>query len=414
MDNATHAFVGLAVGELIHRLLPEERDEAKNKTRRGLLLFMCCAASNFPDLDLVLYPLLAKPLGYLLHHRGHSHTFLWEIPQAILLLLGTMILWPRARRLVARDKPARLGMFLTLVLGFILHISMDYLNSYGVHPFAPFDSHWYYGDMVFIIEPIFWSTLGVAVVTTFKNRFLKVFWLLFLLGIPIYATYKQYLPAISLTLLLLAAGAVVAIQSKAKPRDIFALAFSVLAAFVFVIAQGFASSAAKSDLRTHLEAKDATFRVLDSAVNSFPSNPLCWSFTSISVDEHLGTYRVRNGVLSLKPSFLSVKQCSPALFRSSTTVVDSMATEADDVLYFSEFNGNLAETRKLYENDCNFNAWMRFARMPFVTSQAASDMRFSMISPRGNFTTLDFETFKNQACPTNVPQWIPPREDLLN
>jgi membrane-bound metal-dependent hydrolase YbcI (DUF457 family) len=37
-------------------------------------------------------------------------------------------------------------------LGLLLHLGMDYLNVYGVHPFHPFDSRWRYGDMIFIVE----------------------------------------------------------------------------------------------------------------------------------------------------------------------------------------------------------------------------------------------------------------------
>ncbi|RYZ65335.1 MAG: metal-dependent hydrolase, partial [Proteobacteria bacterium] len=366
-----------------------------------------------PDLDLVLYPLIAKPLGYLLHHRGHSHTFLWEIPQALLLFFGTMLCWPKARRLVKSSVPAKRGAILTLVLGFVLHISMDFLNSYGVHPLAPFDSHWYYGDMVFIIEPIFWATLGVAAVMAFKNKYLKAFWLLFLLGIPAFATFKDYLPWLSLALLLASAAAIAIVQARSKPRDVLALSFAVAVAVAFIIVQGFASSRAKEDIKYALEKKDEGFRVLDSAVNSFPSNPLCWSYTTISLNEHLGTYRLRNGVVSLKPDVLPVSKCSPGLFRGYMPDENSPDYRAE-IVYFGSFDGNWAEIKKLNQADCHFNAWMRFARMPYVTSTSAVDLRFAVVSARGNFTALNFENFKNQACPTKVPQWIPPRQDLLN
>jgi inner membrane protein len=38
---------------------------------------------------------------------------------------------------------------------------MDSLNVYGVHPLWPFDPNWYYGDLVFIVEPVFWIGFGV-------------------------------------------------------------------------------------------------------------------------------------------------------------------------------------------------------------------------------------------------------------
>lgn len=86
MDNITHSLIGLGAGELLQRSLPPEADPAQQGLRR-LLLFACWAASNAPDLDLVLKPLLADPLGYLLHHRGHphphTHTVLFALPQAL-------------------------------------------------------------------------------------------------------------------------------------------------------------------------------------------------------------------------------------------------------------------------------------------------------------------------------------------
>ena len=34
--------------------------------------------------------------------------------------------------------------------GTLLHLGMDFLNSYGVHPFWPIQNRWVYGDSVFI------------------------------------------------------------------------------------------------------------------------------------------------------------------------------------------------------------------------------------------------------------------------
>ena len=89
MDNLTHSLIGLALGELVDRALPTNPDPQRGRTRRRVLLATGALASNFPDLDLVLTPLLAPPLGYLLHHRGHTHTLLFALPQ-IALLLGLM------------------------------------------------------------------------------------------------------------------------------------------------------------------------------------------------------------------------------------------------------------------------------------------------------------------------------------
>jgi inner membrane protein len=160
MDNLSHSVVGLAAGELIHRSLAPEIDSRAQATRRRMLLAAGGLACNFPDLDLVLSPLLPAPLGYLLHHRGHTHTLLYAIPQALLLMALIWALLPAARTLLRASGPARRGLAATVAAGLLLHIGMDALNSYGVHPFHPFDSRWWYGDLVFILEPVFWIAFG--------------------------------------------------------------------------------------------------------------------------------------------------------------------------------------------------------------------------------------------------------------
>src|SRR5690242_5591542 len=107
MDNITHSVVGLALGELVERSLPQEADPLRSRTRRKLLLFTCWAASNLPDLDLVLTPLAGRPLGYLLHHRGYTHTLLWALPQLLALLALVWLLWPAARGLLHASATAR-------------------------------------------------------------------------------------------------------------------------------------------------------------------------------------------------------------------------------------------------------------------------------------------------------------------
>src|SRR5690348_3626302 len=145
MDNLTHSVVGLGVGALIDRSLAAEPDAERQSLRSRMLLIVGCLASNFPDLDLVLTPLLDAPLGYLLHHRGHTHTLLAAIGEALLLLALVWLLWPAARRLL-RDSPvARRGALLATGAGLLLHLGMDSLNVYGVHPFWPLDPDWYYG-----------------------------------------------------------------------------------------------------------------------------------------------------------------------------------------------------------------------------------------------------------------------------
>jgi inner membrane protein len=169
MDNLSHSAAGLLAGEIVHRSLPAEVGEQQQRLRRRLLLATCALAGNFPDLDLVLTPLLPAPLGYLLHHRGHTHTILYALPQMLMLAALLWLFWPNARRLLRQSATARFGFMLALVAGFALHLLMDYLNSYGLHPFHPVDSNWVYGDMVFILEPVFWVAFGIPMAMTLRR-----------------------------------------------------------------------------------------------------------------------------------------------------------------------------------------------------------------------------------------------------
>jgi inner membrane protein len=100
MDNLTHSVVGLGIGALIDRSVPPEATPDAQRVRARMLLTIGCLASNFPDLDLVLTKVLEAPLGYLLHHRGHTHTLLAALGEVALLLGLVWLLWPSARGLL--------------------------------------------------------------------------------------------------------------------------------------------------------------------------------------------------------------------------------------------------------------------------------------------------------------------------
>ncbi len=405
MDNITHTFVGLGVGELVQRSLPAEGDEARQRTRHRLLLTACGAASNFPDLDLFLTKLLPAPLGYLLHHRGHTHTLLYALPQALLLLALLWLLWPNARRLLRASAPARLGLGLAIALGFGLHLSMDFLNSYGIHPFHPFDSRWFYGDLVFIVEPVFWVAFGVPLALAIPRRALRGVALAALAAFLVGATWRGYLDWRSLAALLLAGGAIAAVRvTRHHSRRALALAAGLAIGFIAV--QGAASSVGRQRITAALQGIDPAARVLDVAMTAYPAQPLCWAFVTVEANEAAGSYRLRRGSLSLAPALLPVASC-PAGFADAA----ALPTVVPGLALAPPWQGELATLRALARTDCHVDAWLRFARMPAVTAEAASDLRYAA-TPRGNFTALDIVDAARDAC-GDVPRWAYPRADLL-
>src|SRR5690606_23565863 len=115
------------------------------------------AANNFPDLDFLYTTSKAM---YLVHHRGFTHTFLMHVPQAFIILALTFMFCFKNDQKRSWFHQNKFQIFLLALVGQIIHVSMDFWNSYGVHPFAPFSANWFYGDTFFIIEPLLWIIIG--------------------------------------------------------------------------------------------------------------------------------------------------------------------------------------------------------------------------------------------------------------
>lgn len=419
MDNITHSLTGLAAGEWLHRSIPPENSEQSQQTRRNLLLLTFCLASNFPDLDLFLTPLLSEPLGYLLHHRGHTHTFLFLIPQA--LLLGGILFasWKSARKLILSSATTRLAFLGSLLIGLGLHIGMDFLNSYGVHPFFPIDNHWYYGDSVFIIEPILWTLFGAPFFTSIKQKLVRQLLFLTLIASPLLFYMAGYLLGPISWLMTIVGLTLGWLQSKDRNDGSRAFNIAFASALLFLFTQAGLSSWAKKEVDQSIRAQDqSTARIVDSAMTPFPSNPFCWSYATLyqtknddqkAVNE-IRSYRLQKGVLSMSPDWLPASQCPRKLWPATDPLPENSSTAR---LVFIESKIDLTRLILEKENNCHFNAWLRFARIPIIQDDRASDLRFQRVGTRDNFTNLDLIKSKAHPCYSNVPNWSYPRRDLF-
>jgi inner membrane protein len=149
MDPLTHTLVGAGLA----------------RTRLGRLTPLAGAAliigANLPDVDVVT--MAAGRDAMLAHRRGWTHGVL-AMALLPLLLAGALLAWDAWRRRRDPDRPRpRPGPLLLLSsLAVLSHPLLDWMNTYGVRLLMPFDGRWFYGDVLFIIDPWLWLVLGGA------------------------------------------------------------------------------------------------------------------------------------------------------------------------------------------------------------------------------------------------------------
>ena len=150
MDNLTHSLVGLTSAKAgLERLSP-------------YATIVCVISANAADADFVSL-FFGDRWTLLQHHRGITHSIVGTIGIGCLVPLLAFAI----ERIVtkARGRAARIrlrGLFAASMVAAITHPLMDWTNNYGVRPLLPWSSRWFYGDLVFIVDPYMWLVLGAA------------------------------------------------------------------------------------------------------------------------------------------------------------------------------------------------------------------------------------------------------------
>ena len=147
MDNICHTLTGAALS----------RAGLGGRTRFGPAALL--VGANLPDLDVLVFVTDHSAVAF---RRGWTHGV---GAQVVLPLLLTAVLWAAARRRRSGGAPpARPAWLLALsYVGVLSHVFLDWLNTYGVRLLTPFDWRWFYGDVVFVIDPWLWVVLGAGV-----------------------------------------------------------------------------------------------------------------------------------------------------------------------------------------------------------------------------------------------------------
>jgi len=368
---------------------------------------------NLPDLDL-LYSFRGNShdkLGYLLQHRGYTHTLSGCAILALLMYAGAEG-WIRRKRFrpTPRDHLALAGMAFFATL---LHLAMDALNSYGVHPFWPVENRWSYGDAVFIVEPLYWVAVAPLffVVRTLAARVVIA---LALVGAVLLSGVSHLVPLIwcvslaLLALVLLLVGA----RTSAKMAALTSAVVMVAITATFI----FSGQLAARRVESIAHASFPSDHVIDHVLTPLPANPLCWDVLLLETDGD--RYMVRHAMVSNAGTMIPASHC-PLMNRNKETTAPMATVQAPDsaeIHWLGEFAMSVAVLRKLVASHCDASALMRFARAPFATELGQKwiigDLRFDRERGLG-MAKIEPTSPAVTPCPETAP-WIPPRQDLLS
>ncbi|HEX8143269.1 MAG TPA: metal-dependent hydrolase [Pyrinomonadaceae bacterium] len=301
MDNLTHSLMGLAAAKAgLERLSPGATA-------------VCVIAANAPDADIV--SLVGGRWSYLHHHRGITHSMVGTLTLALLVPLVFYLAGLAFARL--RHSAHRLsfrGLLLASLITSATHPLMDWTNNYGVRPLLPWNNQWFYGDLVFILDPWLWLILGGAsFLLTARTKWRIAAWAALALIITTLIIFLPQrrpftdFPTLSSVLWFLGlAGLFLAHRFGLARRYGSALAVAALG-FVIVYWGGLSLLHARALKQTGVMARrlaaDRNETVLRTAAMPMLANPLRWQAVA-ETDRATYRYFLSLGQLGPSPSYL--------------------------------------------------------------------------------------------------------------
>lgn len=162
MDPVCHTLVGACLGAT----------GLENKTRYGRASLLL--AANLPDVDAVMY-FWGDARSYAFR-RGVTH----GIPAIILLPILLALLMAFLGRISPASKSGQATSLRWLIvlslIGTASHPALDWLNSYGLRWLMPVANRWFYGDALFIFDPVVWLALGAGLFAAYRLRQRRLGW----------------------------------------------------------------------------------------------------------------------------------------------------------------------------------------------------------------------------------------------
>ena len=147
MDNLCHSLVGMALSR------------AGLNRRTALATSTLVIANNLPDIDVGVFATNTLAMSF---RRGWTH----GVPAQLTLpiaLTAAMVVYDRYRKKPSPpDRIVPSQILLLSYIGVLLHVFMDWTNSYGVRLLMPFSERWFYGDALYIVDPWLYLMLGLG------------------------------------------------------------------------------------------------------------------------------------------------------------------------------------------------------------------------------------------------------------
>lgn len=381
MDNLTHTLIGGLAGAAIAR---------RKRCAAGSAVAASILANNFPDIDIFYAGLLSRPFGFLLHHRGHTHTLAGAALCGAAAWLVLLLLYRlRGQTLSGPERGAAL---IAAITGGFLHLAVDWMNTYGIHPYWPLNNGWVYGDTLFIIEPLLWITLTLAALPLLHSGFRK--WIVFL-PVPASVLLMVFSGRVPLqealfffSVFLAVAWGVHRLPALSKSRAWLAASLAIVIIFAGC------GAAARQRL---LAAVPDEGVLIASFVGPMPASPLCWTYFQQIAGRDQVLYR--RGAIQLLEPLIKLDCAGHSVFGAETGAAAVKAIAKSELLGLAD--------------NCRWQAFLQFSRTPGVVGcqgggRCSYDLRFDRDGVRRSVFNLPLEG----ECPGELPPWKPPTGDL--
>ena len=369
MDNLTHSLVGLAAAKAgLERLTPRTT-------------VLCVVAANAADLDVVTL-VFGDRWTTLKYHRGITHSIIGTVCLAFIIPIVFYLAELAVARLRARPVQVNLtGLIVASIIVSATHPMMDWTNNYGVRLLLPWSSKWFYGDLVFIVDPFLWALFGGAsFLLTSKTRLQVIAWsalglavtLIVFLGSAQRSAVSNALPVPVFWIIFLISLVVLFVKRAGNRwgQKIAIASFVILLAYWGGLAWAHSLAIREGTLEAPVIAHSGETISRFAAMPTL-ANPVTWECV---FETERATYRFDLSLLTRKPEDV-VRYEKPSQEMSSLVQKASEGRRAQILLGFARF-----PVVQLPDIDCTTQTLVQFADLRY-TEPGKSRGTFSLEVP---------------------------------